>query len=59
MSVKWYLSCIITPAELGFFIQFPSGNQVLIKDAQSFADCPKWIDRQLARLAIQRVIRGK
>lgn len=27
---------------------------VLIKDAKSFKDCQKWIDRQLAQLAIEK-----
>lgn len=59
MSVKWYRGCIVTPAELGFLIQFPSGSKVLIEDARSFADCLNWIERQLARLAIQRVTGGR
>lgn len=59
MSNKWYRGCTITPAELGFLIQFTSGNKVLIKDAKSFADCQNWIDRQLAHLAIERVFGDK
>jgi len=56
MSNKWYRGCIITPQELGFLIQFPSGAKVLIKDAKSFQDCQNWIDRQLAHLAIERAL---
>lgn len=59
MSNKWYRGCIITPTELGFLIQFPSGNKVLIKDAKFFADCHNWIDRQLAHLAIERLFGDK
>ncbi len=55
MLNKWYRGCIITPQQVGFLIQFPSGAKVLIKDARSFEDCLKWIDRQLAHLAIERV----
>lgn len=54
MSNKWYQGCIIVPADLGFLIQFPSGNKVLIKNASSFADCRNWIDRQLAHWAIEK-----
>jgi hypothetical protein len=56
MSNKWYRGCIIAPQQVGFLIQFPSGNKVLIKDALSFADCQKWIDRQLAHLAIKKAL---
>lgn len=59
MSNNWYRGCIVVTAELGFLIQFPSGAKVLIKDARSFVDCQNWIDRQLARLAIEKVYRGK
>ncbi len=56
MSIKWYRGCIITPQALGLLIQFPSGAKVLIKDAKSFADCLKWIDRQLAYSAIEKAL---
>jgi len=56
MSIKYYRGCSLTPQEVGFLIQFPSGNKVLIKDAKSFEDCQKWIDRQLAHLAIEKAL---
>jgi hypothetical protein len=59
MSNKWYQGCIITPAKLGFLIQFRSGNKVVIKDAKSFEDCHNWIDRQLAHLAIEQMFWDK
>ena len=59
MSIKSYKNCLITQKELGFLIEFYSGNKVLIKDAKSFLDCFGWIDRQTAHLAIQKVLGGK
>jgi hypothetical protein len=59
MSIKSYKSCLITQTELGFLIEFSSGNKVLIKDAKSFLDCFGWIDRQIAHLAIQKALGGK
>ncbi|MEG3920712.1 MULTISPECIES: hypothetical protein [unclassified Microcoleus] len=56
MLSKSYRDCTITPQDLGFLIQFPSGAKVLIKDAKSFEDCQKWIDRQLAHLAIEKAL---
>ncbi len=54
MLSKDYRGCTITPQALGFLIQFPSGDKVVIKDGLSFEDCQKWIDRQLAHLAIEK-----
>ncbi|MEG4406992.1 hypothetical protein [Microcoleus sp. MON2_D5] len=54
MLSKSHQNCIIIPQERGFLIQFFSGAKVLIKDAKSFADCQKWIDRQLTHLAIEK-----
>lgn len=54
MLIKSYRDCTITPQEVGFLIQFTSGAEVLIKNAKSFQYCQKWIDRQLAQLAIEK-----
>ncbi|MCC3535597.1 MAG: hypothetical protein JGK03_15600 [Microcoleus sp. PH2017_25_DOB_D_A] len=56
-----YRGCTIIKKARGreFLIQFPSGDWALIKDATSFKDCETWIDRQLARLAILKVVGGK
>lgn len=59
MSNKSYRGCPIVPAELEFSIEFPLGNKSLIKDAKFFADCRNWSDRQLARLAILKILQGK
>jgi len=54
MLIKSSRNSTITPHEVGFLIQFLSGNKVLIKDAKSVENCQKWIDRQLANLAIEK-----
>ena len=51
-----YRGCTITKSERSFLIQFPFGVPALIKDAKCFKDCETWIDRQLARLAILKVV---
>lgn len=53
--IKGYRGYTITCAEIGFLIQFPSGDLILIKDALTFRECQNWIDRQLALLAISRI----
>ena len=59
MSNKSYWGCTIVPAKLEFSIEFSSGNKALIKDAKFFADCCNLIDRQLAHLAILKILQGK
>lgn len=59
MSSKDYRGCTITLQRLGFLTQFLSGDKVLSKDAFALADCQTWIDRQLAHLAIEKLLGDK